>query len=259
MSGHPEFLIPDWPAPPAVRAAVTTRGGGFSTGPYASFNLATHVGDDLRAVAANRRRLQEALALPAEPHWLEQVHGRRVAVLPRPVAGSADAAVAFEPGLVAAVLVADCLPVLLANRAGSRVGIAHAGWRGLVTGVVEATVAALATDPAELIAWLGPAIGPAAFEVGGELRRMFVATQPESEAEFRPGRGQKYLADLPGLVRRRLAACGVTAVHGGGHCTVSDPQRFYSYRRDGRTGRMAALIWLAAERGPETAAGPRLV
>jgi len=240
-----EFLVPDWPAPKSVHAVMTTRRGGFSTGPYASFNLASHVGDDERAVAENRRRLRDALSLPNEPQWLNQVHGRRVAMLSQPVNESADAAIAFEPGPVAAVLTADCLPVFLTSRAGDRVGIAHAGWRGLVSGVVEATVAALATDPSDLIAWLGPAIGPAAFEVGGEVRRMFVAINPESAAEFRAGRGQKYLANLPGLARRRLVACGVTAVHGGEHCTVADPARYYSYRRDGQTGRMAALIWLA--------------
>jgi hypothetical protein len=245
VSERLEFLVPEWPAPKSVHAVMTTRRGGFSTGPYASFNLASHVGDDERAVAENRRRLRDALSLPSEPQWLNQVHGRKVAMLSRPVNESADAAVAFEPGPVAAVLTADCLPVFLASRAGNRVGIAHAGWRGLVSGVVEATVAALATDPSELIAWLGPAIGPAAFEVGGEVRRMFVAMQPQSDADFRPGKGQKYLADLPGLARRRLVACGVTAIHGGEHCTVTDPARFYSYRRDGQTGRMAALIWLA--------------
>ncbi|MBF8292567.1 MAG: hypothetical protein HW392_1394 [Steroidobacteraceae bacterium] len=245
MSEQLEFLVPDWPAPKSVHAVMTTRRGGFSTGPYASFNLASHVGDDARAVAENRRRLRDALSLPGEPEWLDQVHGRKVATLSQPVKESADAAVAFEPGPVAAVLTADCLPVFLASRGGDRVGIAHAGWRGLVLGVVEATVAALATEPKDLVAWLGPAIGPAAFEVGGEVRRMFVAMQPESAADFQPGKGQKYLADLPGLARRRLAACGVTAVYGGDHCTASDPRRFYSYRRDGQTGRMAALIWLA--------------
>ncbi len=245
MSEQLEFLVPNWPVPSSVRAVMTTRGGGFSTGAYASFNLASHVGDDPRAVAENRRRLREALSLPSEPQWLDQVHGRRVANLPAPVRESADAAIASVPGAVAAVLTADCLPVFLANRAGDRVGLAHAGWRGLATGVIEATVAALATDPADTVAWLGPAIGPSAFEVGGEVRRMFVAMEPASAADFRPGKGQKYLADLPGLARRRLADCGVTAVYGGDHCTVSDPRRFYSYRRDGRTGRMAALIWLA--------------
>jgi len=244
VSEQLEFLVPDWPVPETVRAVMTTRRGGFSTGPYSSFNLASHVGDDERAVAANRQRLRDALSLPGEPQWLDQVHGRKVAKLSQPVMESADAAVAFEPGPVAAVLTADCLPLLLASRAGDRVGIAHAGWRGLVLGVVEAAVAALAGDPGDLVAWLGPAIGPAVFEVGGEVRRMFVSMQPESAADFRPGRGQKYLADLPGLARRRLVACGVTSIHGGEHCTVADPARFYSYRRDGQTGRMAALIWL---------------
>ena len=244
MSEQLEFLVPDWPAPPTVHAAMTTRRGGISTGPYASFNLASHVGDDARAVATNRQRLREALALPSDPRWLDQVHGRRVATLGGTLPGSADAAVAFGPGLVAGVLTADCLPVLLASRQGDRVGIAHAGWRGLAAGVIEATVAALATDPAQLIAWLGPAIGPAAFEVGGEVRAMFVSVQPESDADFRPSSGSKFLADLPSLARRRLAACGVTGVHGGNTCTVADSRRFYSYRRDGQTGRMASLIWL---------------
>ncbi len=243
MSDPLEFLVPDWPARASVRAAMTTRSGGVSKGPYASLNLANHVGDDVVAVAENRRRLRDALSLPTEPRWLDQVHGHDVALLPQ-LPASADAAVAFEPGRVAAVLVADCLPVFLASRAGDRVGLAHAGWRGLAAGVVEATVAALATDPSELIAWLGPAIGPAAFEVGGEVREAFTATQPESAADFRPA-GGRFFADLPALARRRLAACGVTEVYGGGLCTVADPARFFSYRRDGRTGRMAALIWLA--------------
>lgn len=244
MSEPLELLVPDWPVPKSVRAAMTTRRGGFSTGPYASFNLASHVGDDPRSVAANRQRLREALALPSDPRWLDQVHGRRVANLAGPVAESTDAAVSFEPGPVAAVLTADCLPVFLANHAGTRVGLAHAGWRGLLAGVIEETIKAMATQPTELIAWLGPAIGAAAFEVGSEVRRMFVATDPESAAEFRAGRGQKYLLDLPGLARRRLADAGVGAVHGGDLCTFSDPARFFSYRRDGQTGRMAALIWL---------------
>ena len=239
-----DCLRPDWPAPSAVRAVVTTRTGGFSTGAFSSFNLATHVGDDARAVAANRQRLREALGLPSDPRWLDQVHGKRVAVLSQPLTESADAAVAFGPGQVAAVLTADCLPVFLASRSGRSVGLAHAGWRGLLAGVIEETVRAMTTDPSDLVAWLGPAIGSEAFEVGGEVRRMFVATDPESAADFRPGRGQKYLLDLAGGARRRLAGCGVDAVHGGGLCTFADPVRFYSYRRDGQTGRMAALIWL---------------
>ena len=245
----PEFLQPRWPAPAGVRAAMTTRAGGVSTGAFASFNLATHVGDDPAAVAENRRRLREALALPAEPAWLEQVHGPRVAILPGFAGAPADAAVAFTPGSVCAVLVADCLPVFLASRDGDRVGIAHAGWRGLASGVVEATVAALGGEPGRLVAWLGPAIGPRAFEVGAEVRDAFLAHDGGCDGacggSFRPGREGRWLADLPALARRRLAAAGVGAVTGGEYCTYSDPTRFYSYRRDGATGRMAALAWLA--------------
>lgn len=245
MSAVPVFITPEWPVPPSVRAAVTTRAAGVSAGPYASLNLALHVGDDPAAVAGNRRRVREALELPSEPHWLEQVHGATVAMPGGDECGGADAAVAFDRGRVCAVLVADCLPVFLASRSGDRVGLAHAGWRGLAGGVVEATVTALAADPAELVAWLGPAIGPGAFEVGAEVRAAFVASQAGAAGAFSPGRGGRFLADLPALARGRLAACGVEEVHGGGHCTFSDPVRFYSYRRDGRTGRMAALLWLA--------------
>jgi YfiH family protein len=240
-----EFLRPDWAAPARVRAAMTTRQGGVSEGSFASFNLAQHVGDDPAAVAENRRRLSAALELPEEPRWLEQVHGTRVAVLPSRSEGPADAAVAFERGPVCAVLVADCLPVFLASRSGDRVGIAHAGWRGLAAGVVEATVAALGGDPADLVAWLGPSIGRDAFEVGSEVRDAFDARDDGASAAIRPGRGGRWLADLPALARRRLAAAGILAVTGGGHCTHSDAARFYSYRRDGATGRMAALAWLA--------------
>lgn len=238
------FLVPDWPAPPRVRAAMTTRQGGVSADRHASFNLAAHVGDDPAAVAANRRRLRAALELPSEPTWLQQVHGNIVARLPDERPQTADAAVAFEPGPVCAVLVADCLPVFLASREGDRIGIAHAGWRGLAAGVIEATVHALGCDPARLVAWLGPAIGPQAFEVGDEVRAAFVRQDADAAADFAAGHGGRFLANLPALARRRLAAVGVTSVHGGGDCTFSDPARFYSYRRDGVTGRMAALAWL---------------
>lgn len=244
MSDAIRFLVPDWPVPSRVRAAVTTRQGGVSTGPYASLNLAAHVGDDPLAVNENRRRIRRALDLPAEPHWLTQVHGNTVAVagLDRPE--SADATVVFQPGTVAAVLVADCLPVFLACRDGERVGLAHAGWRGLAAGIVEATIAALAGDPAEVVAWLGPAIGPEAFEVGDDVREAFMSSQPSAADHFTRGRGGRWMADLPGLARQRLLACGVSEVYGGGVCTAADPARFFSYRRDGRTGRMAALTWL---------------
>jgi len=241
---EPDFLVPDWPAPRRVGAAFSLRSGGTSTGPYASLNVGAHVGDAPMAVADNRVRLRKSLGLPAEPLWLEQVHGATVARFEGPERPVADAAVAFEAGQVCAVMVADCLPVLLADRAGSCVGIAHAGWRGLAAGVIEATVAALPARPDSLMAWLGPAIGPAAFEVGAEVRERFVAVDPAAQAEFRPGRGDRWWADLYGLARRRLAGAGITAVHGGEFCTVSDPARFFSYRRDGLTGRMAALVWL---------------
>ncbi|MGH8250253.1 MAG: peptidoglycan editing factor PgeF [Steroidobacteraceae bacterium] len=240
-----DVLVPDWPVAPSVRAVMTTRAGGVSSGPFASLNLAGHVGDDPASVAENRRRLRQVLDLPSDPSWLTQVHGRDVARLPQNLPPGADAAVAFSPGPVCVVLVADCLPVFLAAPGGDRVGIAHAGWRGLAGGVIEATIAALDCDPARLIAWLGPAIGPRHFEVGPEVRDACLTGRPDAAAEFRPGRDGRWLADLPGLARRRLAACGVSSIHGGGHCTVADPARFYSYRRDGATGRMAALAWLA--------------
>jgi hypothetical protein len=240
----PEFLVPDWPVPPGVRALVTTRRGGVSEGRYASLNLALHVGDDAATVAANRHRLRHALGLPAEPAWLDQVHGTGVTVLPRVALVPADAAVTFSRGNVCAVLVADCLPVFLASRSGDRVGIAHAGWRGLAAGVVEATIRALDCEPDSLVAWLGPSIGPDAFEVGREVRDAF-ADDPLTAQAFRPGRADRFLADLPALARLRLAAAGVAAIHGGGLCTHADADRFYSYRRDGATGRMAALAWLA--------------
>lgn len=240
-----EFIEPDWPAPARVRVAMTTRTGGVSRGRYASLNLAIHVGDDQAAVVENRRRVSAALRLPSEPGWLEQVHGARVVALPATATGPADASVAFTPGAVCAVLVADCLPVILASEEGDRLAVVHAGWRGLAAGVVEAAIAALACDPRKLVAWLGPAIGPQAFEVGDEVRAEFVSQDAACDADFRPSRDGRWLADLPALARRRLAACGVRSVHGGDLCTHSDPARFYSYRRDGATGRMAALAWLA--------------
>lgn len=244
MAAH-EFLQPEWPAPANVRAAMTTRKGGVSTGSFSSFNLATHVGDDPAAVVENRRRLRDALELPAEPHWLEQVHGAQVTTIPGVPAAPADGVVSFTRGAVCAVMVADCLPVFLASRDGDRVGLAHAGWRGLAAGVVEAVIAKLDCDPKRLVAWLGPAIGPDAFEVGAEVRAAFTNGDPGADAFFSDARPGHYFADLPALARRRLALAGVTDVHGGHHCTYSEPARFFSHRRDGRSGRMAALLWLA--------------
>lgn len=243
MSG--DWIEPAWPAPPTVRALVTTRHGGVSEGPWASMNLGTHVGDAPEAVRRNRAILRERL--PGEPCWLEQVHG--VAVADAAQGGlapaRADASVAHRPGAVCAIMTADCLPVLFCDRAGSVVAAAHAGWRGLAAGVLEAAVARMRVPPATVMAWLGPAIGPAAFEVGDEVRQVFVSADARATAAFRPGAmAGKWMADLYRLAHLRLAAIGVDAVFGGGLCTVSDA-RFYSYRRDRVSGRFASLVWLA--------------
>lgn len=240
------WITPDWPVAARVNVVSTLRAGGVSEGPYASLNLAAHVGDRPEAVAANRLLLREAAHLPAEPLWLEQVHGVDVVRHGDVAPGvRADAAVAFEPGRVCVVMTADCLPVVLADRAGSRVAVAHAGWRGLLGGILEATIAGLGGQAAELHAWLGPAIGPDAFEVGAEVRDAYVARLPGSEACFTRNERGRYLADLYRLARLVLGAAGVGAVHGGGWCTHRDRDRFFSFRRDGVTGRMATLAWLA--------------
>lgn len=236
------WLIPDWPAPANVRAVCTTRAGGCSRGAFAGLNLAAHVGDDPEAVARNRARLRSALQLPGEPAWLEQVHGAEVIDASLPEPRRADAGFTRNPGVVCAVLTADCLPVLLCAAAGSRVAAVHAGWRGLAAGVLENAVAAL--EKSHLMAWLGPAIGPRAFEVGAEVRRAFVATHPECAPAFAPADGGKWRADLYALARLALRRAGVDEVYGGGECTYGDAGRFYSYRRGGVTGRMASLIWL---------------
>ncbi|HEY0634121.1 MAG TPA: peptidoglycan editing factor PgeF [Gammaproteobacteria bacterium] len=239
-----ELLLPDWPAPPQVRAGTTTRQGGVSLPPYNTLNLASHVGDEPRAVAENRRRLREQLQLPEEPRWLNQVHGRcaaDAAVVAAPC--DADASFTALPGVVCAVLTADCLPLLLCDRAGTKVAAVHAGWRGLHGGVIEQTVRAMNIAGEELLAWLGPAIGPAAFEVGGEVRDAFMAVDARAAQAFRT-HGERWLADLYLLARQRLAAVGVTDVFGGGRCTFHEPDKFYSYRREAQTGRMASLIWL---------------
>lgn len=244
-----QFLVPEWPAPTSVRAAFSLRGGGVSAAPWASLNLGTHVGDDPDAVAENRRRLRATLQLPGEPRWLQQVHGVGVVEEGGAVGlatPAADAAVTAEAGVVLAIMVADCIPVLFCDRDGRRIGAAHAGWRGLLAGVLENTVEALRAPPGSLLAWLGPAIGPARFEVGPEVRDAFLASAsgPTAGARFLPRPEGRWLCDLPGLARDRLARCGVGWVGGGGDCTASDAARFFSHRRDApRTGRMAALIW----------------
>lgn len=241
-----DWIAPDWPAPAHVRVLSTLRAGGVSAGRYASLNLAAHVGDRPDAVSANRLLLREAAHLPAEPLWLEQVHGTDVIRhQDDTVVVRADASAAFEPGRVCAVMTADCLPVVLTDRGGTRVGVAHAGWRGLLDGVVEATIAVLGVSPGQLYAWLGPAIGPDAFEVGDEVRSAFVARNPAAGEYFRRNDRNRYHADLTGLARLGLAAAGVGSVHGGGRCTHQESERFFSFRRDGVTGRMATLAWLA--------------
>ena len=240
-----ECIVPAWPAPARVRAVVTTRGGGVSRPPWDSLNLADHVGDDPADVAENRRRLRAHLALPAEPTWLQQVHGCDVVDADGgAIRCPADAAVAEHAGTVCAVLTADCLPVLFCDCAATVVGVAHAGWRGLAAGVLERTIVRLGRPAHDLLVWLGPAIGPGAFEVGDDVRSAFVGHDREAVGCFRPGAGGRWLADLYGLARLRLRSAGVHAVHGGGVCTFSDATRFYSYRRDGATGRMASLLWL---------------
>ena len=240
----PGLLRPDWDLPAGVGALLTTRAGGRSVGPFASLNLGSHVGDDPLAVAANRARLRSFL--PADPLWLNQVHG--AAVADADVAEGvpeADAVLARSSRWVCAVLTADCLPVLFCDDDASVVAAAHAGWRGLAAGVLENTVREMGVPPHRLRAWLGPAIGAEAFEVGDEVRAAFVADDAGAAAAFvaRPLAG-KWLADLFMLARRRLVAAGVTRISGGGVCTVSAPQRFYSYRRDGVTGRFASMVWL---------------
>jgi YfiH family protein len=238
-------LTPDWPAPHHVKALITTRQGGVSQPPFESLNLAQHVGDDPCAVARNRTRLRELCGLPQEPFWLQQVHGRRVADGASDEPGcEADAVYSRQAGQVCAVLTADCLPLLITDRAGREVCAVHAGWRGLAAGVVEAAVSKLTAAAPELLVWLGPAIGPVAFEVGAEVREAFVERQTADEAAFQRNARGRWQADIYLLARLRLQRLGVAFVGGGDCCTWSQETLFYSYRRDGVTGRMASLIWL---------------
>jgi YfiH family protein len=242
------FLPFEWPLPHGVRAAFTTRLGGASRAPWDSFNLGAHVGDAPEHVAANRARLRELLALPAEPGWLNQVHGAEVAdldVIPTASPLTADASVTRAAGKACLIMVADCLPVLFASRDGARIGAAHAGWRGLAAGVLENTVKALGVPGGQLTAWLGPAILQPNFEVGAEVREAFVSGDAGAADYFLPNARGRWQADLVGLARRRLQALGVTGIHGGEWCTFADATRFFSHRRDGKGGRMAALVWRA--------------
>ncbi len=238
-----EVITPDWPAPSRVQALSTTRIGGFSLPPYDSFNLGDHVGDQPQAVIKNRQLLQQ-LGLPSSPYWLEQVHGCDVVEVGIESSQIADASISCQPGKVLAIMTADCLPLLLCDKQGSCVAAVHAGWRGLLDGVIEAAIDKMSLPPAEIIAWMGPAIGPTAFEVGDEVFQTFAQRDPASADYFKDNRPGHKLADIYGLARQRLAAKGVAFIGGGQCCTVSDSARFFSYRRDGVTGRMATLIWL---------------
>ncbi len=250
-----ELIFPDWPAPAGVQACITTRAGGVSCGSFESNNLAFHVGDAQAAVTENRKRLIEKLELPLAPQWLEQIHGQKVvAAYADERVRTADGSYSSTPGLACAILTADCLPILLCNRAGSSVAAVHAGWRGLAKGIVARALAQFEDAPSQLLAYLGPAISKAHFEVGIEvLEAFFEGARNANHAEqigaaFAPSsRPMRFYADIYALARAELEALGVTAVFGCSHCTFAESQRFYSYRREGETGRMASLIWLRSD------------
>jgi len=237
-----DWLIPDWPAPAQIKSCVTTRSGGVSLAPFDSLNLGDHVGDSPQAVASNRLQLTSILHI--QPAWLSQVHGVAVAHADPSRVIEADASWTDVAGLACTIMTADCLPALFCRRDGTRVAAAHAGWRGLAAGVLEATADSLQVAPAEVLVWLGPAIGQPSFEVGPEVREAFMASHPETaEAFVASVNAGRFMADIYALARTRLAAHGITAVYGGGLDTFTDP-RFFSYRRSARTGRFASLIWI---------------
>lgn len=239
-----DWIVPDWPVSTRVRALITTRKGGVSIGNYDSMNLGDHVGDDINHVIKNRQLLRDLL--PSEPNWLKQVHGTNVVVASADFAcPEADAVMTKQRAVVCSILTADCLPVLLCDESASVVAAAHAGWRGLSNGVIEQTVNAMQVAPSKIYAYLGPAIGPRAFEVGVEVRQVFIEKMgEEAKLAFTVHSRNKYMADLYLLAKQKLLKLGVDQIYGGEYCTYSDTQRFFSYRRDGITGRMAALIWL---------------
>lgn len=239
-----EWIAPDWPASDRIFACCTTRTGGRSEAGYHSFNLATHVGDDPQTVASNRQILLEHLRLPGEPQWLEQVHSTDVVDLDSSSERRADAALTRAPATIAVVMTADCLPVLFTNLDGSEVAAAHAGWRGLLNGVLEKTIEAMKSPARQVMVWLGPAIGPDRFEVGEEVREAFVQFDPAAESYFKQSRPGHFLADLYGLARQRLNGVGIDTIYGGDYCTFRDEQRWFSYRRDRHCGRQASLIYI---------------
>ena len=239
----PDLIMPDWPAPANIQAFTTTRNGGVSQGPWRSWNLGERCGDKPLHVQRNREILCELL--PGKPRWLKQVHGKRVVEWGAENTPEADAIVSRQPGQVCAVLTADCLPVLFCNSEGTEVAACHAGWRGLAAGVIEAPVAAMHSQPTGIVAWLGPAIGPEAYEVGNEVYEAFTNLHEENASAFARN-NERWLADLYQLARLALARVGVTAVFGGTHCTHSEPGEFFSYRRDRQTGRMITAICINA-------------
>ncbi len=243
-----DYLQPQWPAPGNVRSAITLRSGGFSCGPYASNNLATYVGDDGASVARNRQRLREQLQLPADPCWLDQVHGTDVIRAGDGLAGSrADGSYSQQSAIVCAVLTADCLPVLLCNLAGDQVAAVHAGWRGLASGILSTAIASFDSPAEQILVFLGPAIGAEKFQVGEDVRQAFLVRAADRALVERcfHSQGDRYLADLYALARIELQRLGVERIYGGWYCTSSDASRFYSHRRDLCTGRNASLIWLS--------------
>lgn len=245
MSVPHGWLVPDWPAPARVRAFVTTRAGGVSEGEHASMNLGLSSGDRPERVERNRAIVRAVL--PEDPRYLRQVHGIDIAEIDTPAPDApitADGAVAGSPGKVAAVLTADCMPLLLADRAGTRVAAVHAGWRGMAAGVIENAVDTMRVEGGEILAWMGPTIGADAFEVGPEVREAFIARDVRAEEAFRAHTPGKFMADLYRLARQRLAARGVRDVFGGGFCTWHERSRFFSYRRVQKSGRMGAFIWV---------------
>jgi polyphenol oxidase len=245
MSG-PGWITPDWPAPTSVRALSTLRTGGVSRGNYASFNLATHVGDERNSVLRNRELLKDAASLPAEPIWLEQVHGNVVWQVSGPSSSTpiADASVTRTKKQICTILTADCLPVIFCDLEGTAVGAAHAGWRGLAGGVLNETLRAMGSPAARVIAWMGPAIEQSAFEVGDEVREQFVARTPHHANAFASNDRGRWQADIYALARRELESLGVAGVYGGGFNVYADAERFFSYRRDKQTGRMATMVWI---------------
>lgn len=244
-----ELLQPEWDAPATVRAFATTRAGGVSQAPYAGFNLGAHVGDDPTCVARNRAKLARVLSLPAEPSWIRQTHSTRAVLLEAEPEREADAAVTRRPGVVAVIMTADCLPVLLCDRQGTEVAALHAGWRGLQAGIIDATLARMQAPAADLLAWIGPGISQENFEVGDEVRAAFVETIEDSGPHFVEHGAGHWLCDLAGIAELELERLGVAAVTRDRHCTFRDDHLFYSYRRDGVTGRMASLIWINPEDG----------